>query len=458
MKEPTPEHKFKGNLSVLDVVMITASGVTPASSIFVIAPLAIASAGSGAFISFLIAAFIAATIALCYAELGAAHPSAGGEYSIIKRLFGTLCGLQTYLFILSAALFVPAVLATGAVPYLNTALGTQFDASTAGMITILIGGACAIFNIKANALLTGTFLVVEIAVLGLIAWLGFSNPHQSADILTAPVMLNPEGVLAPVSVPLIVAIVGVALFSYNGYGAAVYMAEDMREQGKPMATAIMLTLVIVVLVELLPFTALLIGAPSLVEMAKQADPVGYVVSQLGGPTLARVVSGAIYLSVFNAIIAIVAQFSRMMFSSGRDGFWLPQVNRALKKIHPRFGTPWIATLLFGIPSALLAFCSNLGDLTSFTVILLLLVYIIMAIAALISRRRVHFHHPYLMPLWPLPVVIALLGCLYVLWTILIASSLKDFIIIAGILCFGLVLSYMHTRQTVPLVEPSIEGE
>lgn len=37
MKESAPEHTFKGNLSVLDVVMITASGVTPASSIFVIA-------------------------------------------------------------------------------------------------------------------------------------------------------------------------------------------------------------------------------------------------------------------------------------------------------------------------------------------------------------------------------------------------------------------------------------
>ncbi|WP_349018224.1 amino acid permease, partial [Serratia ureilytica] len=105
-----------------------------------------------------------------------------------------------------------------------------------------------------------------------------------------------------------------------------------------MAVAIMLTLVIVVLVELVPFTALLIGSPSLAEMAKQADPVGYVVTQLGGPTLARVVSGAIYLSVFNAIIAIVAQFSRMMFASGRDGFWLPTFNRALKIIHPRFGT------------------------------------------------------------------------------------------------------------------------
>lgn len=437
MKESAPEHTFKGNLSVLDVVMITASGVTPASSIFVIAPLAIASAGSGAFLSFLIA---------------------GGEYSIIKRLFGTLCGLQTYLFILSAALFVPAVLATGAVPYLNTALGISFDASTAGMITVLIGGACAIFNIKANALLTGAFLVVEVAVLALIAWLGFSHPHQSAEILTAPVMLDAQGSLAPVSLPLIVAMVGVALFSYNGYGAAVYMAEDMREQGKPMAVAIMLTLVIVVLVELVPFTALLIGSPSLAEMAKQADPVGYVVTQLGGPTLARVVSGAIYLSVFNAIIAIVAQFSRMMFASGRDGFWLPTFNRALKIIHPRFGTPWIATLLFGVPSALLAFCSDLESLTSFTVILLLLVYIIMAVAALISRRRRHFHHPYLMPLWPLPVVVALLCCLYVLWTILIASSLKDFIIIAGIIGFGLALNHLRGRQPAPLATPSIEGE
>lgn len=457
MKDTASEQKLSGKLSILDVVMITASGVTPASSIFVIAPLAIASAGSGAFISFLIAAIIALTIALCYAELGAAHPSAGGEYSIIKRLFGTLCGLQTYLFILSGALFTPAVLATGAVPYLNTALGTQFDASLTGMVTVFIGGAFAILNIKANALLTGTFLVIEVAILALIALLGFSNPHQSVDIFTSPVMLNAQGTLSPVSIPLIIAMVGTALFSYNGYGAAVYMAEDMREQGKAIAIAVILTLAVVVIVEMVPFTALLIGAPSLTEMASQADPVGYVVKQLGGPGLAQVVSGAIYLSVFNAIIAIVAQFSRVMFSSGRDNFWFPQLNRALKVIHPRFGTPWIATLLFGIPSALLAFYSNLEELTSFTVILLLLVYIIMAIAALISRRR-PFHHPYLMPLWPLPVLVALLCCLSVLWALLQTSSLKDFLIVATIVVFGFVLSYWHQRQANPIVLPSSEGE
>lgn len=457
MKTKNASTTKERKLSIFDVVMITASGVTPASSIFVIAPLAIASAGGGSFISFLIAAFIAANIALCYAELGAAHPSAGGEYSIIKRLFGTLCGLQTYLFILACALFIPAILASGAIPYLNTALGTQFNSSTAGMWTVLIGGALAILNIKTNALVTGVFLFLEIAILVFIAYLGFSNPHQSIEVFTSPTVYNEAGTLEPVSLGLIVAMVGTALFSYNGYGAAVYMAEDMQEQGKPMAIAILLTLFIVVVVEIVPLAALIIGAPSLAEMSKQADPVGYIITQLGGPTLAKVVCAAIYLSVFNAIIAIVVQFSRMIFSSGRDNFWFASLNSNLIKIHKRFGTPWVATIIFCVPSALLAFCSNLAELTSFTVILLLFIYIIMAIATLFSRNSA-IHHPYKMPLWPLPSIITLAACLYVLWSIAVNSKITDFIIIAAIIVVGLLLNLKHRKKIIHAAIRPTEGE
>lgn len=457
MKTNTESTKKEGRLTIFDVVMITASGVTPASSIFVIAPLTIASAGSGSFISFLIAAFIAVNIALCYAELGAAHPSAGGEYSIIKRLFGTLCGLQTYLFILVCALFIPAVLASGAIPYLNTALGTKFDSATAGMWTVLIGGAIALLNIKTNAILTGIFLFLEVAILVLIAWLGFSNPSQSVDILISPVIANSIGLLEPVSTGLIIAMVGTALFSYNGYGAAVYMAEDMQKQGKPMAIAILLTLFIVVIVEIVPLAALIIGAPSLADMSKQADPIGYIITQLSGPTLARVVCAAIYLSVFNAIIAIVVQFSRMIFSSGRDEFWFLSVNKHLVKTHKRYNTPWVATIAYCIPSALLAFCSNLAELTSFTVILLLFVYIIMAIAALFSRNK-GAHHPYLMPLWPIPAIITLVSCIYVLWTLLASSTIRDFIIIIAILILGLALNIKHRKKDKAAVIQSTKGK
>lgn len=436
--------QLKGSLGIMDVVMITVSGVTPASSIFVIAPFAIQSAGSGSFLSFIFAGLIAAALALCYAELGAAHPSAGGEYTIVQRLFGQAAGLQMYLFVLCMLLFIPAVLATGAATYLNSALGTNFDSATVALVVVVLSYAIGILDIKTNPLVTGAFLALEVLVLLIVVWLGFSHPHQSVDVLTHPQMLDAQGGLADVPFGIIVAMVGTALFSYNGYGAAIYLAEDMHKTGRPLAIAILLTLIIVVLMELVPLTALLLGSPSLTELAKSSDPISYVITQLGNPTLARIISAGIFLSVFNAIIAIVVQNARFLYASGRDGLWNKGLNQALIKLHPKFGTPWVATLLFAIPSALLTFNSNLGELTSFTVIILLLAYMSMAISALFSRHT-STHHPYHMPLWPIPSLVVLLGGGYTLFTILKSSSAKDLIIVAGIIAFGLLM-FVFKRQ------------
>lgn len=68
---------LKPTLSVFDVVAITVSAVTPASSVFVIAPFAIQQAGSGVFLAFVMAGLLALMFAFCYAELGRAHNSAG---------------------------------------------------------------------------------------------------------------------------------------------------------------------------------------------------------------------------------------------------------------------------------------------------------------------------------------------------------------------------------------------
>ena len=55
----TPDGVLKPTLSVFDVVAITVSAVTPASSVFVIAPFAIQQAGSGVFLAFVMAALLA---------------------------------------------------------------------------------------------------------------------------------------------------------------------------------------------------------------------------------------------------------------------------------------------------------------------------------------------------------------------------------------------------------------
>lgn len=441
--------RLSGNLSVAGVVMITASNVTPASSIFVIAPLAIASAGSGALLSFILAAVIATCVAFCYAELGAAYPSAGGEYVIAREVFGPLWGVQTYLYALGSSLFIPAVLAVGAIPYLNSALGTHLPATTTGAVTVLVGGICALLNIRANALITGVFLLLEILVLLIVGWLGFTHPHQSPAIFIHPQMPDASGSLIAVTLPVIVAMVGTALFAYNGYGSAISMAEDMAEQGRPMVRAVMYTLLLVVVVELIPFAALMLGAPSLAALTAQADPISYVLSELGGPGLSRLSAGVIYLAVFNAIIATVTQFSRVIFSSGRDGFWLPGINRALSAISARNGTPWVATVFFSLISALLAFDSRLEELTSFTVLLLLLIYLVLAVAVLFSRRR-PVHHPWRMPLWPLPALVVIAACFYVLGSLLAETSWRDYLVVGGLIVVGFALNRWHRRQSAPL--------
>lgn len=433
------------SLGVFDVVAITVSAVTPASSVFVIAPFAIQQAGSGAFLAFIIAAFLALMFAWCYAELGRAHSSAGGEYVYAKRVFGGMAGYATFLTVMVSLLFIPPVLATGAATYLNGALGTQFDTQMVALVIVAASYLLGILNIKLNAWITGSCLLLEVAALLVIVVLGFGHATQPVSILVQPQLLD-HGVMSAAPWVLVIGAVGTALFSYNGFGGAVLLAEDMHDRGRSVHRAVLWSLTLVVVIEMVPLTALLIGAPSLQDMLASPDPIGYLLTAHGNPTLSRLVSAGIFLSVFNAIIAIVIQVGRVVYSSGRDALWTPTMNRAFTRIHPRWDSPWLATLFLGVPSAALSFSSNLADLTSFSVLLLILVYLVVALCALFSRvLRKDREHPYRMPLWPLPAMLAVLGAGYLLVNQLLGASARDVIIIVGILAVSAIFYSTNGR-------------
>ena len=157
--------------------------------------------------------------------------------------------------------------------------------------------------------------------------------------------------------------------------------------------------------------------------------------------------------MFNAIVAIVIQIGRVVFSSGRDALWTPTINKLFTRIHPRWDSPWLATLFLAIPSALLSFSSNLADLTSFSVLLIMLVYLIVALSALMSRVLLHERaHPYRMPLWPLPALLAVLGAGYLLMTLIAEASVRDIMVINAMLAG----ESMTTDDGVQV--PGLDGE
>ncbi|MEP9320338.1 APC family permease [Pseudomonas sp. LABIM340] len=436
---PASNDALKQSLGVMDVVAITVSSITPASSLFVIAPFAIQKAGSGAFMSFVLAGVLALMFAWCYAELGRAHSSAGGEYVYAKRVFGGLAGYTTFITVMVMLLFIPPVLATGAATYLNSALGTHFETQTVALGIVVASYLLGILNIRVNAWITGVFLVAEIAALAVIVALGFSHAQQPASVLLTPQVME-HGSLVTASWGLVLGAMGTALFAYNGFGGAVLLSEDMKCGGREVHRAILWSLALVLGIELLPMAALLIGAPSLQAMISSPDPIGYLLTAHGNETLSRLVAGGIFLSVFNAIVAIVVQSSRVIFSSGRDALWTPGLNRAFTRIHPRWDSPWLATLFLGVPSAALTFSSSLEDLTSFTVLLLVVVYLVVGFSALFSRvLRRDREHPYRMPLWPIPALLAVIGSAGLLLQLLSDASSRDILIILGMFAVSVIL-------------------
>ena len=249
---------LKRSMRVMGVLLLTLSGVTPASSVFIGVPEVISEAGTGALISMIIGALLAAPIACVYAELSSAFPIAGGEYALVGRTLGPAPGFAILGLTVAVNMLSPAVLALGVAANLRPILPGLDPTWTAEAIlvaTTLLG----VLHIRTNAWVTGVFLFLELAALGVLTTLGFLHAQNPlGGFLAHPVVLS-NGGFHPASAAAIGLSVSVAIFVYNGFGSAVYFAEEMHEAPKLVARTILWAGLISVLTVLLPLVAVLAG-------------------------------------------------------------------------------------------------------------------------------------------------------------------------------------------------------
>jgi amino acid transporter len=402
-------------LGLAGVLFLTLSVTTPASSVFVIVPGMFQTAGTGAVLALLIAAVVCVCTAFIYAELSSAWPVAGGEYVMVARTLGPAAGFamlgvnafNNLLFPPVAALGVSAVLGTVApgLPQVPVALGIMLGATLV-----------ALLNIRINALVTGIFLLLEVLALGAVAVVGFAEPVRPlADLVLNPLMPTETG-LAPATPAAIGVATSIAIFALNGYGMAVYFAEEMHDARRRIAVVILLALGVTLLLEAVPLLAALAGAVDLRAFLVADDPFGALVSAKGGETLGGWVAVGIVIAIVNAIIAGILATARFFYSTARDRSWGRPVDRLLGSIHPRLDSPVYGTLLIGavgtaacfLPLQFLLVVSGAG---------LVAIYAGIAAAAIVGRRTgATAHAAYRMPLFPLGPAVTLCALVYVVWT------------------------------------------
>src|SRR5262249_29588978 len=148
--------------------------------------------------------------------------------------------------------FIPAVIALGTAQYLGVVWSV--NAKDAGAVVMLVSAALAILKVRLNAVLTGVMLGIELAALAIVTVLGLAHLHSDrvGKLFHGWVIGNGHGGVSAVSFGSILAITSVAVFAYNGYAAPVNLAEETRGSSRGIARAILWSLVITVLAELIP--------------------------------------------------------------------------------------------------------------------------------------------------------------------------------------------------------------
>jgi amino acid transporter len=388
-------------------LLITLSGLSPSIGVFVVGSDVLHQAGAATFICFVAAALLGVAIANVYAELAAAFPETGGEYTIVGRALGPAWGFAMLGLNLLTFSIAPAMTALGVATYLDAVIPGMAPIPVAIALVALCMGL-SVLNVRLNAVVTGLFLSLELASLAVVAFLGFTHAHRGAvALVTHPVMLTGAGRLAPVSLAGIGIGVAAAIYAFDGYGSVVYLGEEIRDAPRRMAVVVFWALGLAALFQLAPILAVLVGAQDLASLMRAPSPLLGFIRDVGGPALAKAMSLGIALALFNAMIASALMGGRQLYSSGRDHAWPRHLSHAFARLHPRFNSPWVATLAVGVTSIL--WC-----LVKLEVLVILIgdgtaaIYVCMCLAALRSRRSgVAAHSPYRMPWFPVLPILAL---------------------------------------------------
>ncbi len=308
--------------------------------------------------------------ALAYAELAAWRPQAGGEYVYLRESFGGLAA-----FLTGWTSFVAGF--SGAIAFGAVAVAGYLDRFVpgAGNATVIAG-----WNIGPFGVVVSTRALVAIAIIVALALVQARGVRPGRMLQNSLTMVTvgalvafviagfivarvpqPAAVVshrAPVSAWLI-ALVPV-MFSYTGWNAAVYVAEEVRNPTRnvPLALAIGTASVITLYMAL---NALYLRVVPREELVGAIGVGELAAGRLFGSAAAAMFAAVAILIILSSLSAWTLAGPRVYFAMARDGVFLP----AAARVHPEYRTPAVAILAQTIWSALLVLSGTFEQLLTY---------------------------------------------------------------------------------------------
>ena len=290
---------------------------------------------------------------LCFAELAAMLPQAGGPYVYLREAYGRPVG---FLYGWNEVLFgKPASIGALAVAFAGSLNHTaQWTRSTMGEVALAVGLIALIAWVNVVGVIWGgrlqmMFTIVKAGFLALVA----ASPFLLMPFVDGAIELSNYWSTVEPREPTIAGQIGVVLlavmWAYNGWHGVTPLAEEIHNPQRNVPAGLIRGTAILV--------ALYVGANiayhgvlSMGEMAAAGDHAAEeMLGKLLGQTGMATMSAVIMCSTFGAINTNLLQAPRITFAMGRDGAFF----RSLGRVHGNYGTPAASILLMATMSILL---------------------------------------------------------------------------------------------------------
>jgi amino acid transporter len=173
-------------------------------------------------------------------------------------------------------------------------------------------------------------------------------------------------------------------------------------------------------------------------------PVAYALAFIGLDWAAGLVSAGAVAGITSVLLVMLMSQPRIFFSMSRDRL-LPQ---GVSKVHPRFGTPYITTIITCVVVALVAGLTQIQVVGEMTSIGTLFAFVVVCAAVLVLRvKRPDAKRPFRVPLGPVFPILGILSCSYLMLSLPVLTWVR-FLVWLDI---GMVIYWLYGRTHSPLV-------
>jgi len=400
--EALTDHSLRRALGALNLTMLGIGAIIGTGIFVLTGTVAAVNAGPAVVLSFVIAGVASIFAALCYSEFASLVPMAGSAYTYgyatLGEIFAWIIGWDLVLEYALGAVTV-AIGWSGYVvsflkdigiivpPALSAARGTVVtlpDGSTItaifnlpAVIIIAIITTLLVIGIKESANVNNVIVFVKVAVvllfiIGAAHAINPANWHPFIPPQEGPGIYGWSGVMTGGAI---------VFFAYIGFDAVSTAAQEAKNPQKDMPVGIIGSLLICTVLYIL-VSGIATGVVPYKEL-NVPDPIAVAADHAGMGWMSSLIKLGAIAGLSSVILVMLLGQSRVFWSMSRDGL-LPQF---VNKIHPKFQTPYITSIITGIGVAFVSALLTVREAGSLVSIGTLLAFVIVSIGVLVLRIR-----------------------------------------------------------------------